>query len=221
MKEQEITLSRIYTDVHRTLKGAIQNKMKFKLLNESALEGISKNLLLDLNARVLQDPTAISTTYIYTISRSFKAIFFYRLANYLYCLDSEDLFFKSCAYRLSEYATARTMIEIHPQAKIGHSFVIDHGVNTLIGATCEIGNNCTFLNNIVLGSKKITYNENKKRHPTIGDNVHISSGAKIFGAICIGNNVIIGPDCVITENIPNDKIVKLKKTQMVISSVKK
>ncbi len=108
-----------------------------------------------------------------------------------------------------------TGIEINPNAKIGKSFFIDHGVGTVIGETAEIGDNCTLFHNVTLGG---TGKHQGKRHPTLGNNVLVGVGATLLGPIIIGDNVKIGADTfVIMKNIPSNctvvgapgKIVKL------------
>ena len=108
-----------------------------------------------------------------------------------------------------------TGIEIHPLATIGHSFFIDHGQATVIGETAIIGNNCVLFHNVTLGG---TGKHTGKRHPTLGNNVYVGTGATLLGPITIGNNVSIGAETfVIMHDIPNNatvvgvpgKIVKL------------
>jgi len=142
----------------------------------------------------------------------------YRISNCLH-LKPHANGNESCqlvAYRISEESASQTSIEIHPGAQIGRSFVIDHGVNTLIGATSQIGDYCTILQNVVLGARKITYNREGKRHPTLGNYVQVSGGVRILGPVNIGDHVCIGPDCLILEDIPDHSRVKLVKSVMVV-----
>jgi serine O-acetyltransferase len=97
-----------------------------------------------------------------------------------------------------------TGIEIHPGAKIGQKFFIDHGMGVVIGETAEIGNNVTLYHGVTLGGttwKKI------KRHPTIGNNVVVGTGAKILGPITIGDNTRIGANSVVVSEIPPNSVV--------------
>jgi len=94
-----------------------------------------------------------------------------------------------------------TGIEIHPAAKIGGGFFIDHGFGVVIGETSEIGENVTLFQGVSLGG---TGKETGKRHPTIGDNVVIGAGAKVLGSIKIGNNVYIGANAVVLQPVPDD-----------------
>lgn len=101
-------------------------------------------------------------------------------------------------------------IEIHPYAKIGSKFVIDHGFGVVIGETTEIGDRCYILGGVILGAYGIAGNSNQKRHPTIGNDVQIGSFSRIFGNINIGNNVVIGANCTIRSDIEDNCIVTLK-----------
>ena len=103
---------------------------------------------------------------------------------------------------ISQIMRFLTGIEIHPGAKIGKGFFIDHGMGTVIGETSQIGKNCVLFHNVTLGG---TGKDKGKRHPTVGDNVLIGTGAMLLGPIKIGNNVKIGADTlVINKNIPDD-----------------
>jgi len=191
-------------------------------ISDKKLIELSDLILGDLKARVEQDPIALNEAFIYSLSKSFKVIFYYRIAHLLFHLENPDdkLIHKFIAYKIAEYAAVTCAIEIHPEAKIGKHFVIDHGINTLIGATSIIGDDCTILQNVVLGARKITFNTEGKRHPTLGNNVHVSGGVRILGPITVGNNVIICPDCIVTKDIPDDSKIKLIKKHMVTSNTK-
>lgn len=123
------------------------------------------------------------------------------------------------AKKISEYLKVKTGIEIHPASKIGNNFVIDHGVGTVIGETCIIGDNCYFLQNIILGSSKIALNEHGSRHPIIGNNVEIGGFVRIFGRVIIGQNVKISPHSIIYENVPDNHIVTIKNSQQCIKAI--
>jgi serine O-acetyltransferase len=97
-----------------------------------------------------------------------------------------------------------TAIEIHPGAEIGSDFFIDHGAGVVVGETAEIGNNVTLYAGVVLGGTSL---EKKKRHPTLGDNVVVGTGAKILGPVTIGDNVRIGANSVVVNNIPSNSVV--------------
>lgn len=140
---------------------------------------------------------------------SFKAIIRYRVANYLY---RRKFFF--LARLISERTKRKTGIEIHPGAVIGNDLFIDHGMGVVIGETSIIGNNVTIYHGVTLGG---TGKDKGKRHPTVGNNVTIGTGAKILGNIKIGSNSKIGANAVVLNDVPKGatvvgipgKIVKL------------
>ena len=101
---------------------------------------------------------------------------------------------------VSQTSRFLTGIEIHPGAKIGKGFFIDHGMGVVIGETCEIGNNVLIYQGVTLGG---TGKETGKRHPTIGDNVLIGSGVKVLGPIVVGNDVRIGSGSVVLRDVPD------------------
>ncbi len=103
---------------------------------------------------------------------------------------------------ISQIMRFLTGIEIHPGAKIGKGFFVDHGMGTVIGETAEIGMNCVMFHNVTLGG---TGKDEEKRHPIIGDNVLIGTGAMLIGKIKIGNNVKIGADTlIINKKVPDN-----------------
>ncbi len=105
---------------------------------------------------------------------------------------------------ISQLSRFLTGIEIHPGAKIGKSFFIDHGNGVVIGETAEIGDNVTLYHQVTLGGKG---GESGKRHPTLGSNIMVGAGAKLLGNIMIGDNVKIGAGSVIVKDIPGDLVV--------------
>ena len=124
---------------------------------------------------------------------SFKAVTYYRIAHYFYL---KKHFF--IARLLSEKAKKKTGIEIHPGAKIGKNFFIDHGTGVVIGETTIIGDNVMLYHGVTLGG--VTMNKGK-RHPTIEDNVVIGCGAKVLGNITIGKNSKIGANSVVLKDV--------------------
>ena len=138
-----------------------------------------------------KDPAARSTLEILLTYSGLKAVRSYRKAHWFY----EHGFF-TIARIISQRARHRTGIEIHPGAKIGKGLFIDHGMGVVIGETTEIGENCLLYQGVTLGG---TGKETGKRHPTIGDNVMISAGAKIIGSFTVGENSKIGAGSVVLE----------------------
>ncbi|KPJ69616.1 serine acetyltransferase [candidate division WOR-1 bacterium DG_54_3] len=127
------------------------------------------------------------------------AVLFHRWAHALYKLRIPVL-----PRLISQFARLLTQIEIHPGAKIGKRFFIDHGNGVVIGETAEIGENVTIFQGVTLGG---TGKEKGRRHPSIGNNVVIGAGAIILGAIHIGENARIGAGAVVTKSVPPDSTV--------------
>ena len=125
---------------------------------------------------------------------SFRVMLSYRRAHKLY-LKGHYFW----ARFLSQRAARKTGIEIHPGATIGKGFFIDHGSGVIIGETAIVGDNVTLYQGVTLGG---TGKETGKRHPTIGDNVMISAGAKIIGSFTVGENSKIGAGSVVLEEVP-------------------
>ncbi len=125
---------------------------------------------------------------------SFWAVLWYRVAHAFYLKKHYFI-----ARAISQYARGATGIEIHPGARIGKGFFIDHGSGVIIGETTIIGNNVTLFQGVTLGG---TGKESGKRHPTIGDNVMISTGAKVLGSFTVGENSKIGAGSVVLEEVP-------------------
>lgn len=158
-----------------------------------------KNIIEIINTIKERDP-AIKSTKEALLYPYFKAMVYYYLSHKLYL---KKHFFIS--RYLCEKAKRKTGIEIHPGATIGKNLFIDHGTGVVIGETAIIGDNVTMFHGVTLGG---TGNEKgKKRHPTIGNNVFIGSGAKILGNITIGNNVKIGANAVVLKDVEDDRTV--------------
>lgn len=176
---------------------------KKRLIND-----VSTLIMTDLCSFTKRDPAARkSFEYVLSSYLSFKAVMYYRIANALFyslaSTSNENMYLQAIARRISEQAKLLTGIEIHPAASIGSGLVIDHGLCTLIGETCEIGKNCYLLQGVVLGAIGIADNRREKRHPTLGNNVTVGAFAKILGDVRIGDNVEISPGSIICKNIPS------------------
>lgn len=148
----------------------------------------------EIHAVFERDPAAKSTLEVLLCYPGLHAILFHRLAHSLY----KKKFFVTARF-LSQISRFLTGIEIHPGAKIGEGLFIDHGSGVVIGETAEIGDNVTIYQGVTLGG---TGKEKGKRHPTIGDNVVISSGAKVLGSFTVGDNVKIGAGSVVLKPVP-------------------
>lgn len=151
-------------------------------------------------ARIIKerDPAIKSTLEVF-LYPSFRAMLKYRKAHRLYRKKHYFL-----ARLVSQRCARKTGIEIHPGAKIGKGFFIDHGHGVIIGETAIIGDNVTLYQGVTLGG---TGKEQGKRHPTIGDNVMISAGAKVLGSFTVGANSKIGAGSVVLEEVPPNSTV--------------
>ena len=172
-------------------------------------------LKTDLEAAYSGDPAAEDYNEIIITYPGFFAVTVYRVAHILYQ--------KGVPYIpriMSEYAHSRTGIDIHPGAQIGSYFFIDHGTGTVIGETAQIGDKVRIYQNVTIGALSLGRGnllKGIKRHPTIKDNVTIYAGASILGGnTIINNNVTIGANTIVTESVPENSIVLLKKTDLEI-----
>lgn len=160
--------------------------------------GIVKRLKEEIAVIRQRDP-AIHTAMEVFLYPSFKVMLHYRLAHKLYLKKHYFL-----ARWVSQRGVRKTGIEIHPGAVIGKGFFIDHGNGVIIGETAVIGDNVTLYQGVTLGG---TGKEHGKRHPTVGNNVMISAGAKVLGSFKIGDNSKIGAGSVVLEEVPPDSTV--------------
>ena len=142
-----------------------------------------------------EDPAARSTLEIILLYPHIKALFFYRIAHFLYKKN-----FKFLARFTTNIARHWVGIEIHPGAVIGKGLLIDHGMGVVIGETAVIGDDCVIYHGVTLGG---TGHAAIKRHPTIGNNCMIGSGAKVLGGITLGNHVKVGANSVVTKDVPD------------------
>ncbi len=143
-----------------------------------------------------RDPAAVSFWEVLLTYSGLHAIISHRIAHLLFKWHIPVL-----PRLISQLSRFFTGIEIHPGARIGKGFFIDHGMGVVIGETTIIGDNVTLYQGVTLGG---TGKERGKRHPTIGDNVVVSTGAKVLGNINIGNNVNIGANAVVIRSVPDD-----------------
>lgn len=153
----------------------------------------------DIQAVFDRDPAARSAFEVVLTYSGLHALWFYRIAHALYKRK-----YYTVARFVSQFARFLTGIEIHPGAKIGRRLFIDHGAGVVIGETAEIGDDVTIYQGVTLGG---TGKEKGKRHPTIGNNVLIASGAKVLGSITIGDNSKIGAGSVVLKPVPPNSTV--------------
>ncbi|HEX3031111.1 MAG TPA: serine O-acetyltransferase [Bacillota bacterium] len=153
----------------------------------------------DLQVVFERDPAANSVLEIILCYPGFHAIWMHRIAHYFYKKDCKVL-----ARVVSQISRFITQIEIHPGAKIGEGLFIDHGSGVVIGETAEVGDNVTIYQGVTLGG---TGKEKGKRHPTIGNDVVISAGAKVLGSFTVGDNSKIGAGSVVIKPVPPNSTV--------------
>ena len=150
-----------------------------------------------------RDPAAKSILSIILTYPGVKAVFFHMIANFFYVAG-----FDLIARIISQATRFFTGIEIHPGAKIGKNLFIDHGMGVVIGETSEIGKNVTIYHAVTLGgispSVDSDSQRNEKRHPTIGDDVVIGSGAQIIGPVKVGNGSRIAANAVVVNDVPEN-----------------
>ena len=147
-----------------------------------------------LRAYQARDPAARSKLEIFLLYPGVHATIYHRLAHWFYRRG-----LKFIARFISQWSRFWTGIEIHPGAKIGRRLVIDHGMGIVIGETAEIGDDCLLYHGVTLGG---TGKEQGKRHPTIGNNVLVSTGAKVLGPFKVGNNARIAANAVVLSEVP-------------------
>lgn len=158
------------------------------LLFRSEIEGVFE-----------RDPAAKNVLEVVLLYSGLHAIMFYRVSRVLYLMKAPIL-----PRFLSQLARFFTGIEIHPGARIGKGLFIDHGMGVVIGETSIIGDNVTLFQGVTLGG---TGKEKGKRHPTLGNNVVVGTGAKVLGNITIGDNVAIGANAVVIKDVPSNSTV--------------
>ena len=150
-----------------------------------------------------RDPAAKSILSIILTYPGVKAVFFHQISNFFYKAG-----FDLIARIISQTIRFFTGIEIHPGAKIGKNLFIDHGMGVVIGETSEIGDNVTIYHNVTLGGSSPSIDSERqrheKRHPTIGNDVVIGSGAQIIGPIKVGNNARIAANAVVVKDVPEN-----------------
>jgi len=148
----------------------------------------------DIRQVMSDDPAASSAWQVALLYSGLHAIWAYRLAHGLHRHG-----FKFLARFVSQAAKFMTGVEIHPAAKIGRRFFIDHGEGVVIGETAEIGDDCLLYQGVTLGG---TGKQSGKRHPTLGNRVVVGSGAKVLGGISIGDDTRVGANSVVLHDVP-------------------
>ena len=165
-------------------------------INEKCGERMFDRLRYDIQAIKERDPAARSSAEVFFLYSGLHAVVWYRIAHWFF---KHRRFF--IARWISQHAKKTTGIEIHPGATIGKGLLIDHGSGVVIGETAEIGDNCTIYQGVTLGG---TGKDKGKRHPTLGNNVMVGSGAKILGPFKVGDNAKVAAGAVVLEEVPEN-----------------
>ncbi len=152
--------------------------------------------LMEISSVMQRDPAARSKIEVFFLYTGLHALVFHRYAHFFY-----NCRLKFMARLISQYGKFLTGIEIHPGATIGKGLFIDHGSGVVIGETAVIGDNCTLYQGVTLGG---TGKDKGKRHPTLGDNVMVGSGAKVLGPFTVGSNSKIAANAVVLSEVPEN-----------------
>ena len=159
-----------------------------------------------LQSVINRDPAAKSKLSVILTYPGVKAVLFHQIAHFFSVAK-----FNLIARVISQFSRFLTGIEIHPAAKIGKNFFIDHGMGVVIGETSEIGDNVTIYHMVTLGGISPSINSDNqrqvKRHPTLKDNVVIGSGAQVLGPITVGENAKVGANAVVTKDVPANAVM--------------
>ena len=163
------------------------------------IQFIFDHFISDVTCAFHKDPAAKSVVEVLTSYPGIQAVLLYRVAHFLWSIGLPFV-----PRYLSSIAKQLTGIDIHPGAKIGKNFFIDHGTGVVIGETTIIGEDVTIYQGVTLGGTSLKV---EKRHPTLGNHVIVGAGAKILGPITIGDNVKVGSNSVVVKDVPNNSVV--------------
>ena len=207
--QKALIYTRSQTCSHEEI-GNISESHCFKLAEKTAvalieeIPEIRRQIQLDVIATYNGDPAAKSNEEVVLSYPGLEAILVYRIAHFLYKSGVPII-----PRIMSEHVHGKTGIDIHPGATIGESFFIDHGTGVVVGETCIIGNNVKIYQGVTLGALSVKKNlQNKKRHPTIEDNVTIYANATILGGeTIIGRGSTIGGNTWVTESVPAGSLI--------------
>src|SRR5699024_3819388 len=202
---KSVSVSPIHRDAFLWLRGVISPiELAHSYRNSDkqrggARTGMFKRMKEDMDVVFEQDPAARNYFEVFLTYSGLHAIWSHRIAHAFY--KRKMLFIARVISQLSRFFTG---IEIHPGAKIGRRFFIDHGMGVVVGETCEIGDNVTIYQGVTLGG---TGHEKGKRHPTVKNNALIATGAKVLGAITVGENSNVGGGSVVLKDVPDNSTV--------------
>jgi serine O-acetyltransferase len=196
------------------------DSVKF-LLECSLMNEVLHYLMEDVCAFCEKDPSSKGDTLVVIqASTSFRAVIHYRLSSMMWRISSDEKSPGGQLPLLAALVSSRGKIlsgaELHHKCQIGRRFVLDHGIGTVLGETSVVGNDCYILGGVTLGASGISGNHPGKRHPSVGDRVEIGAFSRIFGNVSVGNDVFIGPQCTITDDIPPFSRVTLRTSLQVV-----
>ena len=200
-------------DLESCFAKAVVNDRQTYLSFVNSLNGVKEILKEDLEFFLDSDPAATSIDEIKLAYPGFKAIAIYRISHALY-----NLGYKVQARYISEQAHSMTGIDIHPAAKISYPFFIDHGTGIVIGETSSIGKRAKIYQSVTLGALSLSNAKELRgvvRHPQVGNDVTLYAGASLLGPIHIGNNVTIGSNVFLTEDVGDNVKVVIGKPELI------
>ena len=172
-----------------------------------------KNIREDIKSIKERDPAARSSFEVFFLYSGLHAVIYHRIAHWFYKHKM-----KFIARWVSQTGRFFTGVEIHPGAQIGRGLLIDHGMGVVIGETAVVGDNCTIYQGVTLGG---TGKDTGKRHPTIGNNVMIGSGAKVLGPFTVGDNSKIAAGAVVLDAVPEGATAVGVPARMIFAGKKK
>ena len=200
-------------DLELSFAGAITKEKQAFISYKYSLNSVKEILKEDLEFFLDSDPAATSIEEIKLAYPGFKAIAIYRISNVLY-----NMGYKVQARYISEQAHSMTGIDIHPAAKISYPFFIDHGTGIVIGETSSIGKRAKIYQSVTLGALSLSNAKELRgvvRHPQVGNDVTLYAGASLLGPIKIGNNVTIGSNVFLTEDVGDNVKVVIGKPELI------
>lgn len=209
----------LYNQVQAALFDCCDPEFVSQFLKVASWDGLLGAIEEDVLAFASKDPAAHSDpAFVLQTYTSVKAVLHHRLAHailFMPCAPSVAAQQAGFAGIIAGRGKLLSGAEIHPAAKIGRRFVLDHGLGTVIGETTEIGDDCYLLGCATLGACGIAANPNRGRHPIIGNRVQIGAFARIFGPVHIGDDVFIGPHCVIKDDVPPETVITVRTEHQV------
>jgi serine acetyltransferase len=198
---QALELKKTINEIKDELRDAMTSVLATEDMLMTWISEATPSIQEDLGSYVKNDPAAHGSFWlVHKAYAAFRAVASYRIARAIVEDEAaEDAMVEFLPRLLSERAKATSGAEIHPNARIGKRFVLDHGFNTVIGETCEIGDDVTILNNVVLGAMGVSGNPRGQRHPKLGNRVKIGGNAKIFGPVTIEDDVHVNAGVIVAN----------------------